>query len=80
MEAQISVEEGLAAGIVLTAEEGDTVVSALQIMARHADGIRNSGRPNAVEASEIIAERMVPFAEMFLMMTQTGMVLRHAES
>lgn len=77
MEGKISVEEGLATGIVLTAEEGQTVVEALRIMGRHAEGIRNSGRPNAVEASEIIAEKLVPVGELLLMMVQSGLVQRH---
>lgn len=80
MEGTISVEEGLATGIVLTAEEGETVIRALQIMTRHADGIRNSGRPNAVEASEIIAQNILPFGETFLMMMQSGMVQSRPEA
>ena len=79
MEGIISKEEGLASGIVLTAEEGDTVVSALQIMGRHAEGVRNSGRPFAVEASEIIAQILLPLAEMFQSMIECGMVLQHEE-
>jgi hypothetical protein len=79
MEGIISREEGLAAGIVLTAEEGDAVVRALQILTRHAEGIRNSGRPFAVEASEVIARTLLPVGEMFLNMVECGMVLQHGE-
>jgi hypothetical protein len=80
MNAEITKEEGLAAGIVLTAEEGDTVVRTLQIMTRHAEGVRNSGRPFAVEASEVIAQIILPLAEMFESMIDCGMVLQHEES
>jgi len=80
MEGIITKEEGLATGIVLTAEEGDTVVRTLQIMTRHAEGVRNSGRPYAVEASEVIAQTVLPLAQMFESMIDCGMVLQHEES
>ena len=79
MEGIITKEEGLAAGIVLTAEEGNTVVRTLQIMTRHAEGVRNSGRPFAVEASETIAQIVLPLAQMFQSMVDCGMVLSDEE-
>ena len=80
MEGKITVEEGLAAGIVLTVEEGETVTRALDIMTRHAEAIRDTGRPGAEEASQIIAHNILPLAQTFLMMLQTGMVLQREDS
>ena len=74
MEGIISEEEGLASGICLTAEEGDTLVEALQLLRRHAEAIRNSGRPFAVEASEAIAKRLIPVSELVLMMFEDGII------
>ena len=74
MEGNMTKEEGLAAGIVITAEDADTVIRALGILRGHAEGIRNSGRPFAVEASEVISEKLIPVGELLLMMFETGMV------
>lgn len=74
MDGIISEEEGLASGICLTAEEGDTVVEALKLLRRHAEGIRNSGRPFAEEASEAIAKRLIPVSELVLMMLEDGII------
>lgn len=74
MQEAMSLEEGLAAGIVITAEQADTVIEALGILRNHAEGIRNLGRPGAVEASENISRKLVPVGELLLLMYDTGMV------
>ena len=74
MDGTISEEEGLASGICLTAEEGNTLVEALQLLRRHAEGIRNSGRPFAKQASEAIAQRLIPVSELVLMMYEDGII------
>lgn len=71
---KMTLEEGLACGIVITAEQADTVIEALSILRNHAEGVRNSGRPNAEEASEVIAQKLIPVGELLLMMFETGMV------
>jgi len=74
MEGKMTLEEGLATGIVITAEQADTVIEALGILRNHADGVRNSGRPHAGEAADIIAQKLIPVGELLLMMYETGMV------
>jgi hypothetical protein len=74
MNGKMSLEEGLARGIVLTAEQADTVIEALTILRDHASGIRNSGRPGSAEAADIVSKMLIPVGEMLVMMFESGMV------
>lgn len=64
----------MTADLTVSAEDGDVLIHALQIMREHALAIRESGHPQGVEASEALARSIIPFAETVMSMQECGII------
>lgn len=69
------LDAALADHRVLTHEEALTVAKALDILERHAEGIRNhTGHPQAGFAADTILKCLVPIGGLLTALMDTGMI------
>lgn len=68
------LDEALADHRVLSHDEAMVVVSALQIMDRHAQGVRNMAHPDAGQAADVVSEATFTLSLILQALVDTGMI------